>query len=164
MGRFIFSHNLRITHNNNMANNMVQSAYEGGYGGETARASVPIQMNQFGSQMSLPLSKIELSLSCRNLKNMDFFSKSDPMIVVYQKIKGSEKWIELGRTETIRDNLNPDFVTKFIVDLRFEEVQPFGFAVFDIDSDKRNLKDQDFIGEIEVTLAEIAQGTINREL
>lgn len=137
-----------------------------GYGGTgTGRASTGAKINNpFGSTMSMPLSKIELSISCRNLKNMDFFSKSDPMVVVYQKQKGSDKWIELGRTETIRDNLNPDFVTKFVVDLRFEEVQPMGFAVFDIDVDKRNLKDQDFIGEIEVTLAEIAQGTIKREL
>lgn len=50
-------------------------------------------------------SKVELSISCSNLKDMDVFSKSDPVVFLYEQ-KGRER-IKLGRTEVIDDNLNP---------------------------------------------------------
>ena len=50
-------------------------------------------------------SKVELSLSCSNLKDLDAFSKSDPVVFLYEQ-KGSE-WVKLGRTEVIDDNLSP---------------------------------------------------------
>ena len=50
-------------------------------------------------------SKVELSISCSNLKDMDVFSKSDPVVFLYEH-KGRER-IKLGRTEVIDDNLNP---------------------------------------------------------
>lgn len=50
---------------------------------------------------------IELSFICENLFNMDIFSLSDPMIVVYLKSESETTYI--GRTEVIRDNLNPKF-------------------------------------------------------
>ena len=79
-----------------------------------------------------PLSKLELSLSCKNLKNMDWLSKSDPIVVVYQKNNVTNRFQELGRTEMILDNLNPEFVKKFIIDFLFEEVQQMKFEVYDI--------------------------------
>ena len=50
-------------------------------------------------------SKVELSISCTNLKDLDTFSKSDPVVFLFEK-KGRE-WLKLGRTEMIDDNLNP---------------------------------------------------------
>ena len=50
-------------------------------------------------------SKVEISISCSNLKDLDHFSKSDPVVFLYEK-KGKE-WIRLGRTEVIDNNLNP---------------------------------------------------------
>lgn len=50
-------------------------------------------------------SKVELSISCNNLKDMDVFSKSDPVVFLYEK-RGRE-WAKLGRTEVIDNNLNP---------------------------------------------------------
>ena len=62
-------------------------------------------------------------------------------------------WFEVGRTEIIWDNLNPEFVKKFIVDYYFEEVQPIKFEVYDIDDEHtRNLSNQDFLGKIEIVL------------
>merc|ERR1739848_225352 len=98
--------------------------------------------------------------------NMDFFSKSDPVVVMYMK-RGEKNanYQEIGRTEIIWDNLNPVFVKKFVVDYYFEEVQPIKFEVYDIDDENtRNLKDQDFLGQIEMTLAEAAQGEVRRPL
>ena len=56
----------------------------------------------FGSDVS---SNVELSFSCTNLKDLDRFSKSDPMVYFYEK-KHNE-WVKIGRTEMIEDNLNP---------------------------------------------------------
>ena len=54
----------------------------------------------------LPVSNVELSLSCSNLKDLDHFSKSDPVVFVFEKI--GNDWAKIGRTEVIMDNLNPE--------------------------------------------------------
>ena len=51
-------------------------------------------------------SRVELSVSCNNLKDMDFFSKSDPVVFLYER-HGRDRWVKLGRTEVIDNNLNP---------------------------------------------------------
>ena len=51
-------------------------------------------------------SKVQISVRCTGLVNLDRFSKSDPMCVLFEDKKGA--WIEQGRTEVIKDNLNPD--------------------------------------------------------
>ncbi|KAK3736203.1 hypothetical protein QZH41_011890, partial [Actinostola sp. cb2023] len=60
-----------------------------------------------------------------------------------------------GRTETIMNNLNPDFVKTFTIHYFFEEVQKLKFQVYDIDSKSTRLQDHDFIGETECTLGSI---------
>ena len=50
-------------------------------------------------------SKVELSISCSNLKDLDTFSRSDPAVFVYEG-RGSG-WLKLGRTEVVDNNLNP---------------------------------------------------------
>jgi hypothetical protein len=49
---------------------------------------------------------------------MDTFSKSDPFVVLMNK--KNNKWTEIDRTETIMDNLNPNFKKSFIIDYFFE--------------------------------------------
>ncbi len=51
------------------------------------------------------LSKVELSVSCAGLTDMDYFSKSDPVVFLYER-QGRD-WLKLGRTEVIDNNLNP---------------------------------------------------------
>ena len=50
-------------------------------------------------------SKVELSISCQNLKDLDYFSKSDPSLFLYEK--RGQIWEKIGRTEVIDNNLNP---------------------------------------------------------
>lgn len=50
-----------------------------------------------------------LHISCRKLKDLDTFSKSDPQVEVYMKDKDSGSWILAGKTEVVHSNLNPDF-------------------------------------------------------
>ena len=52
-------------------------------------------------------SRVEISVKCTGLADMDFFSKRDPMCVLYSKKQSSQVWVEEGRTEVIQDNLNP---------------------------------------------------------
>ena len=50
-------------------------------------------------------SSIELLVSCVGLADLDEFTKSDPMCVLFYKQFG--QWKEFGRTEAIRNSLNP---------------------------------------------------------
>lgn len=106
--------------------------------------------------------KVELFLSCKGLLNMDLLSLSDPMCVVYSGHRSPQPphdiiWTEIGRTEVIKDNLNPKWIKSITMDYYFERVQFLKFQVFDIDSESQlsNLRAHDFIGEVITSLAEI---------
>lgn len=106
-------------------------------------------------------SRIELSIACDNLRNMDFGigNKSDPFVVVY--LHRNNEWQEIGRTvrglrttircnnkfiashstclvlahqEIIANQLNPRFVKLIPMMYNFEEVQLLGFKVYDVDT------------------------------
>jgi len=109
-----------------------------------------------------PASIIELTISCRNLIDADVFSKSDPMVVMYMQGIATKEWREFGRTETIDNTLNPDFVKKFVVNYFFEERQNVRFDVYDVDSKSADLTQHDFLGSASCSLGEIVghQGSI----
>lgn len=75
--------------------------------------------------------KLELFFSCRNLADLDTFSKSDPYVVI--QIKNNDRWEEYGRTEIIYDNLNPTFAHTVHLDYYFELSQALKFSVYDYD-------------------------------
>ncbi|CAG7730697.1 unnamed protein product, partial [Allacma fusca] len=103
-----------------------------------------------------PTSTIEISISCKNLLERDFFfSLSDPMCVVYTRPWTSGQWEEYMRTEVVWDNLNPEFATKVKFEYWFEEQQSIRFMVYDIDKPSRNLMDQGFLGFAECTIGRI---------
>ena len=66
-------------------------------------AAVPSQGPMFTPRAVF--SGVELSVSCTNLKDLYYFSKSDPAVFLYEK-KG-QNWDKLGRSEVIENNLNP---------------------------------------------------------
>lgn len=113
---------------------------------------------QSGLNMSSnPFSRVILNMACRNLRDCDVFSKSDPMVVVFIEVRSdtAKHWQEIGRTEVIQDNLNPDFTTPIIIDYRFEEYQKLKFEAYDCDSSNRDLSKHDFLGRMECTLGSI---------
>jgi hypothetical protein len=57
---------------------------------------------------------------------MDIFSKSDPYVKVSFK-KPNGQWQLLGRTETIDNNLNPNFKKSFLLNYVFEARQDLKF-------------------------------------
>lgn len=64
--------------------------------------------------------------------------------------------IQYGRTEMILNCLNPKFAKKFVLDYYFEMVQRLKFCVYDIDNNTYDLGDDDFLGEIELTLGQVS--------
>ncbi|XP_077450592.1 copine-8 isoform X4 [Stigmatopora argus] len=104
---------------------------------------------------SLPATKVEITVSCRNLLDRDTFSKSDPICVLYMQGMGNKEWREFGRTEVIDNTLNPDFVRKFVLDYFFEERQDLRFDLYDVDSKSANLSKHDFLGQAYCTLGEV---------
>ncbi|KAG7454401.1 hypothetical protein MATL_G00259350 [Megalops atlanticus] len=104
---------------------------------------------------NIPATKVEITVSCRNLLDMDTFSKSDPICVLYTQGIGSKEWREFGRTEVIDNTLNPDFVRKFMLDYFFEERQNLRFDLYDVDSKSANLSKHDFLGQAFCTLGEV---------
>ncbi|CAH8573025.1 unnamed protein product [Dicrocoelium dendriticum] len=107
---------------------------------------------------------IELSIMCRNLCDTDILSKSDPLVVVFEK-SSITSWKEVGRTEVIQNTLNPDFVKKVILDYHFEEQKRLNFVVYDVDCSSDILSKHDFLGNCEATLGEIASsGKIKKPL
>ncbi|XP_077101234.1 copine-3 isoform X2 [Siphateles boraxobius] len=99
------------------------------------------------------VSKVELTVSCENLLDMDVGSKSDPLCVLLSA--SGNQWFEVDRTERVKNCLNPKFAKKFVVDYYFEIVQKFRFAVYDIDNKTIDLSDDDFLGEFECSLGQI---------
>lgn len=99
------------------------------------------------------VTRVELSVTASNLLDRDVASKSDPFCVLFHEVDGN--WVELGRTETAVNNLNPVFGVKFQVDYHFEEIQKLRFAMFDEDKCATQLYEHDFLGEFICTLGVI---------
>jgi len=97
--------------------------------------------------------QIEIRVSCNKIKNKDVTSKSDPFCVMF--LKDGDEWTEVGRTETIDNNLNPSFEHPFNIDYIFDQVQPVRFELYDVDKKTDKLADQDFLGLAESTVAEV---------
>jgi len=97
--------------------------------------------------------QVELFISCQNLKNLDILSKSDPKCYFYTSDPSTGKFILQGKTETIKNNLNPKFTTTFRMDYIFEQEQRIQFVVMDDDSD--NATSDDYLGSCQTTLGKI---------
>jgi len=116
-------------------------------------------------QPHTPLCKVELSIECSDLANLDTLGKSDPQVHVYLMDKTST-WRLIGKTEQIRNTLNPKFTERIALDYYFEEVQRLRFVVLDIDKPKNGVENNDFIGEMYCTLGDImgCRGYLSRNL
>lgn len=107
-----------------------------------------------------PTTLIEMTLSCQNLINADVLSKSDPYCVVHMKEPWQDKFFELGRTEVIQDNLNPEWLKKFLINYNFETIQKLRFIVWDEDVSGKD----DLLGMYETTLADIVSSNSGHQI
>lgn len=62
---------------------------------------------------------------------------------------------QVARTEQVQNCLNPKFAKKFVIDYYFEMVQKLIFAIYDIDNKTVDLSDDDFLGQLEITLGQV---------
>mmetsp|Transcript_8060 Transcript_8060/g.14315 ORF Transcript_8060/g.14315 Transcript_8060/m.14315 type:complete len:408 (+) Transcript_8060:144-1367(+) len=115
--------------------------------------------------------RLEIAFSAHNLKNMDFFSKSDPFIIVYahhgstinhdtdvSMIPREGGFIPISMTETVWDNLSPQFVTKFRFPYATKEHKEkrIRIKLLDRDSEQNNsIEKNDFLGMAEFRLCDV---------
>lgn len=64
-------------------------------------------------------------------------------------------FVQLDRTEKVKNCQDPEFCKKLIVDYYFEKVQKLKFGVYDIDNKSFDLNDDDYLGGIECTLGQV---------
>ncbi|XP_022094529.1 copine-3-like isoform X2 [Acanthaster planci] len=105
-----------------------------------------------GPKMS---STVELRFACKNLPDKDITSKSDPVAVLMVFDTLQKVWVEVDRTEQVKNNLNPTFTKGITMDYCFEEVQKVRIGVYDIDNKSKTLTDDDFLGAVQGTLGMI---------
>lgn len=120
-----------------------------------------------GENLSMQL---ELHLSCANLKNMDTFSLTDSVAVIYLKDKKYVRYERMGdrdgdfkkvgQTELVTDSLNPVYVNSILIDYQFEETQEVQIAVYDLDDFDSPNVEQELIGSANLFLHDVvrAQG------
>ncbi len=102
---------------------------------------------------------LEIHFACQSLPNLDFGSKTDPFVILYIKeATGDGKWVEVGRTEQIRDSLNPVFVRQITIKYQFEVRQFLKVEVWDCDDPTtKNLNNQELVGICELSVAELVR-------
>ena len=104
---------------------------------------------------SPPSTTIQLSLKCTKLINLDTFSKSDPVCVVF--ILQNKKWIEGGRTEILKDTQDPIWAHKVQLQYKLETKQVIMLEIYDTDSCKKSLDPDNFLGRVETTLENVVK-------
>jgi hypothetical protein len=65
--------------------------------------------------------KVIVKIECRDLLDIELISKSDPYAVLYLRGEKEKNWRRIGRTETQKDNLDPQFDTEFKLNYYFEK-------------------------------------------
>ena len=93
--------------------------------------------------------QVNLFISARNLPDKDTFSKSDPVCIISEKKNGA--WVKIGKTEQIKNSLNPDWKTSFTLGYFFEKRQDLRFQIVDDDGNG----DSDSLGSIEATMGQV---------
>ena len=89
-----------------------------GSGKDLDDAVLAATSNMIDAQNNL-VQTLRLTFACKNLPNLDTFTRTDGMAVLYEK-RGT-MWQQLGLTEVIMDNLSPEWVKCYDVPYKFEE-------------------------------------------
>lgn len=72
------------------------------------------------------------------------------------------RWVRLGATETIQDNLHPKWVTSLELRYYFERTQRLRVDVYDRDGPAADLSRHDFIGWASITVPELVRSSGQR--
>ncbi|CAG5116628.1 unnamed protein product [Candidula unifasciata] len=99
-------------------------------------------------------SALDLYFECKNLKDKDILSKSDPCVVLHMSNRAG-RLEEVGRTEILTNTLNPTFARPIRVRYNFGDVQRVVIKVYDVDKISELPKEEDLLGQMECTLGQI---------
>eukprot|EP00824_Muranothrix_gubernata_P015770 TRINITY_DN33001_c0_g1_i1.p1 TRINITY_DN33001_c0_g1~~TRINITY_DN33001_c0_g1_i1.p1 ORF type:complete len:545 (+),score=112.55 TRINITY_DN33001_c0_g1_i1:24-1637(+) len=102
-----------------------------------------------------PPTKVEIHVACENLKSLDLTSKSDPIAVCYMWDQGSKDYVEVGRTEWVKNARDVAFAKAIVCDYFFEESQEMQFRIHDVDDKNATLSKSDLIGVFNATLGSV---------
>ena len=97
--------------------------------------------------------KVRLCFKATGLKDLDTFSKSDPYLVLLS-VEADGRSREVGRTETIMNDLNPTWATSIVVPYYFEMKQTYRLFVYDDDGHKDDKKN-DLAGSVDFLLSHV---------
>ncbi len=133
--------------------NSIARGIAAGSGKDIDDAVIAATQNLINAQNLVQI--LRLTFRCKNLPNLDTFTRTDGVLFLYEK-KG-RSWNLIGHTEIIMDSLNPEWVKSFDLNYKFEEQQFFKAVVYDVDDFQNifNFEKHDFIGEVEFNLHEI---------
>ena len=120
------------------------------------------------SRVTAPYIKLDLVIECQRLPKKDSFSPADSFACIWEIPPGhriNSKKVsklparhekELGRTEVVRGDRNPNFSTTFRLEYKFQEEQHYTVRVYNEDLKySTDLKEHDFIGGCCFTLGEL---------
>ncbi|XP_028397014.1 copine-1-like isoform X2 [Dendronephthya gigantea] len=100
--------------------------------------------------------KLEMYIRCTELCQVDQFSKSDPLCVLFMKNMG--QWCEYGRTESIPNNLNPRFCQSIGLEVGGADTLPIKLTVYDLANfTSKDLRKHDVIGSVELDLRNVLE-------
>jgi hypothetical protein len=141
------------------------SKQQGGRRGKLKRQNSRLAWD---SRITAPSIKMDLIIECRRLPKKDSFSQADAFCGVWEVPPGfrtegkgvsklpARQEKEIGRTEVVRENKNPQFKTTFRLEYRFNIEQTYVVRVYDEDLRfVTDLKEHDFIGGYVFTLGEL---------
>lgn len=104
---------------------------------------------QFFVPFCIVMTHIQI-VNCINLPRADLDGNSDPYVKILGRKKGSDKFKDIGKTDTIKNTLNPKFKDKpFPIEPDTEEIK---LSVYDYDFMGKN----DELGEVAFKIAEIS--------
>lgn len=123
--------------------------------GRDLNEAVLASLNKGLDQNAGIVQMISLSFAGANFPNLDTFTRTDGMCVLYRK--DGHMWRKVGRTEVIMDNLSPEWVTSFDVQYQFEKREAYRVDVYDVEDYERpdNLPAHDKVGSLEFSLHEV---------
>lgn len=99
--------------------------------------------------MTTTHTQVQLFVKGEKLPDMDTFSKSDPYCKLFDTTGGRKTLV--GKTEVVKNNLNPQFKTPMVVTFYFEMKQDMRLELWDEDKGKED----DFLGFVTFTLASV---------
>ena len=113
----------------------------------------------------IPSSKLELTLSAKDLKNVEVFGVIDPFVVTYE-MKGGN-WEEISRSEICWNTTDPNWCQTVKLDYFFEMNQPIRFEIYDAKDEHESCRNilhrLDFLGGFETVISDLVKNSFVQE-